>query len=922
MKFIAYILLVLTTNFYGYAETDLPQKPLFLGIIIQDDDQLIPFFLRSIENLEYNKKLITLQINTCNKTETVKNFLISWINKNKPLYKEILFTDASQQIVEGDQLGKNNTLATIKDGFLAQTKTFACDHCFIVSSDIFLAPGVLNTLIQKNKPIIAPLLRPIPETNDPFRNFFADASEDGYYKDHPDYTPIANRQKLGTFKVPCVQGAYLIQTQHIDNLSFSKNPSYWEFVTFSNNARKNNVDQYICNEKEFGSFLHFNRAMTKEEEKAFTLAGLEREINPSILKSLFAPYYTVEPPLKEYIDHFNFKEYAIYRVQNRDLYYVDEVNDYIKNYIIKQGSNFEEHFQELFKKHVKPGSIALDIGGHIGTHSLYLSRIVGDKGQVHVFEPQKKIFCELVINMHLNNCANVKSYHNALGAEEKWIEMFIPEEEWTKNYSNVLNEGHGTVTEISENTNGDRAKMLKLDNFNFNNLSFIKMDVEGFEMEVIKGGLETIKRNKPVMIIEIFQNDEKMKKLETLENLGYVYSSLGKDDYLFIQKERLGLNDLPTPKSNLKIENPISVVWEGSFLDLGSLSHVNRAFISQLTKAPEIKLSSINTSHTPALLTTPEQKAVAPLLSKISPNDTKITIRHAWPPSWIPPSKGKWVLMQPWEFGALPEEWVKNLPRVDEVWVYTKYVKRVYTDSGIPANKVFVIPLGINPLKFHPEVEPYKLATNKKFKFLYLGGTIPRKGADILLKSYLKTFTAADDVCLVIKDVGSKTHYANQTYQAEIRAAQAKPNAPEIIYIDTDMSESGIASLYTACNCLVHPYRGEGFALPVLEAMASGLPVIVTAGGSTDDFVTSDYGWFIPATKQSIGSTLGAQKLTHEGWLLEPDIDALSMQMRWVAKHPEEARTKGILASDHVRKEWTWEKAAAVIVERLKRLSE
>ena len=49
------------------------------------------------------------------------------------------------------------------------------------------------------------------------------------------------------------------------------------------------------------------------------------------------------------------------------------------------------------------------------------------------------------------------------------------------------------------------------------------------------------------------------------------------------------------------------------------------------------------------------------------------------------------------------------------------------------------------------------------------------------------------------------------------------------VHLTDDLDDDGLAALYRACDVLVHPYRGEGFAMPVLEAMACGLPVIVTA---------------------------------------------------------------------------------------------
>lgn len=507
----------------------------FVGIVIQNQDKLVPYFLRSIENLDYDKKRLALQFDVCNDSDDVKKIVSDWVSKHRDEYETVSTVDCALATKDKNTTEKNRSLASLKDEFLKKAETSHYDYCFITSSEVFLLPRTLKYLVAQNKPIIAPLLRPTPEASDPFRNFFGDVTESGYYKHHEDYNAIANRIKLGTFKVPCVHYAYLINTKACGPLSFSKGFNDWEFLSFSKNARENRVEQYICNEREFGSFLHFTREMTPEQEKAFELAGMDVEVTPAVLDSLLFKYYQDDPSLKAHSDNFNFSDYAIYRVKNRDLFYLDEVKDYIKDYMLKQGLSWEEHIHDLFKKYAKPGTVVLDIGGHIGTHTLNLSRIVGDGGKVYVFEPQAKMFCELAINMHLNKCKNVEMFHNALGSEEKWIEIFIPDEEWKKNFEKgLVNEGHGTVTDTSDQSSGDRAKVIRLDSLNLNNVSFIKMDVEGYESEVLKGAEETIKRNKPVMIIEIFNNEERAQKIKGIENLGYTSAHIGGDDFLFI----------------------------------------------------------------------------------------------------------------------------------------------------------------------------------------------------------------------------------------------------------------------------------------------------------------------------------------------------------------------------------------------------
>jgi glycosyltransferase involved in cell wall biosynthesis/2-polyprenyl-3-methyl-5-hydroxy-6-metoxy-1,4-benzoquinol methylase/tetratricopeptide (TPR) repeat protein/GT2 family glycosyltransferase len=364
----------------------------------------------------------------------------------------------------------------------------------------------------------------------------------------------------------------------------------------------------------------------------------------------------------------------------------------------------------------------------------------------------------------------------------------------------------------------------------------------------------------------------------------------------------------PRPVNGAK---PINVAWDGSFLDFGSLSHVNRALTAALEHLPGWKLSRIVSNAVPkGKPGEPHLRELAGQLKPKAPRDCHVTVRHAWPPNWRAANAGSLVVIQPWEYGTLPAEWVSKARQVRQFWVPSEYVRRVYVNSGVPASKVKVVPNGIDPELFRPDAPPLPLATNKSFKFLFVGGTIHRKGPDVLLEAFLKAFTSKDDVCLVIKDFGGKSVYAGQTIERAIHAAQQQSGAPEILHLTDEIVPEQMPGLYAACNCLVHPYRGEGFGLPILEAMACGLPVVVTAGGAADDFATDTFAYRIPSTRRSIGSKVSDIPLVRDGWLLEPDAIALQRQMQWIHGNPAEARAKGQAASAHVRQFWTWERAA------------
>ncbi|MCF7762498.1 MAG: tetratricopeptide repeat protein [Verrucomicrobia bacterium] len=398
-------------------------------------------------------------------------------------------------------------------------------------------------------------------------------------------------------------------------------------------------------------------------------------------------------------------------------------------------------------------------------------------------------------------------------------------------------------------------------------------------------------------------------------------SASGQNPGTVVEKEVGDQRSLGKEPGSASAGNGVDVVWEGPQFSHHSLALINREVcLSLIAGGTAVRVQSVG-DKVFGPEADPRFQELEKRMNGVGPSASALRVRHQWPMNLEPPLDGPWIVMQPWEFGAIPRDWLEPMQhRVDEIWAYTEFVRQTYIQCGVPPEKVFVIPCGVHPGKFHPEVTRANLATRKKFKFLFVGGTILRKGPDVLLNAYLRTFTAQDDVCLVIKDFGGRDVYKGQTIERSIREAQARSGAPEILHLTEDMTPDELPGLYAACDCLVHPYRGEGFGLPVLEAMAVGLPVIVTEGGSTDDFAPANVAYRIPSKSVEVPNWAGPELVGSPTWL-EPDQGVLEQVMRAVFQDPEAGRRMGRAASAHVHQSWTWDCAATRVLERLKSLA-
>ena len=298
------------------------------------------------------------------------------------------------------------------------------------------------------------------------------------------------------------------------------------------------------------------------------------------------------------------------------------------------------------------------------------------------------------------------------------------------------------------------------------------------------------------------------------------------------------------------------------------------------------------------------------------------TITHCWPPDFAPGSEGPTIAILPWEVGAPPRAWVHAVrERVDRVWVPSAFVRDGYVAAGMPPGIVDVVPNGVDLERFSPDGEARTLGEPAGCTFLFVGGTIWRKGIDVLLAAWARAFGPGDDVRLVVKDFGVGSTYKGQTAGEEVCALAARDDIAPVTYLTEDLPAAELPALYRAADVVVLPYRAEGFCLPALEAMACGVPVIHTAAGPTGEFCTPDAGWALHARRVEFEARTYAGPTAGPACALEVDPDELAAALRAAAAAGPEARAERGAHARRAAERMSWDHAAEVAALRVAELA-
>lgn len=206
---------------------------------------------------------------------------------------------------------------------------------------------------------------------------------------------------------------------------------------------------------------------------------------------------------------------------------------------------YEPEEMTVLDQRIRPGMTVLDVGANVGYMTLFMAARVGDAGRVHSFEPNPTVARRLAENLALNPAlrGRITVHDFALGATSRETEFYAPVD------------GHEGVGGLRDTERAPLDRVIRvpvrtLDEFaaayGIRRLDFIKMDVEGGEWDVLKGGAGVLARFRPLILLEAFDGNTRaygyrvFELLSDLEARGYEVTQAG-----------LGFNFLAVPRAGV-----------------------------------------------------------------------------------------------------------------------------------------------------------------------------------------------------------------------------------------------------------------------------------------------------------------------------------------------------------------------------------
>lgn len=272
-------------------------------------------------------------------------------------------------------------------------------------------------------------------------------------------------------------------------------------------------------------------------------------------------------------------------------------------------------------------------------------------------------------------------------------------------------------------------------------------------------------------------------------------------------------------------------------------------------------------------------------------------------PHQVTPSSAPVVNYTMFEADRIPRLWVELGKKHDAIVVPANSCRQAWIDSGVPSEKVHVVPLGVDSSLFTPGVAPIEIcsadgraASQFRVRFLNCSDAIERKNLLGLLQAWLLATNADDDALLILKpgfySPGARSRFWMRINELERTAGKNLSDAAPITWIGETYAPQDMPALYASATHYISASRGEGFDLAMVEAGVSGLQLIAPRHSAYLDYLNEDIAHLIPV--RTVDAHLPDDAATGElfagaHWW-EPDLEQLGKTIRAVIDCTIQAR--------------------------------
>lgn len=274
------------------------------------------------------------------------------------------------------------------------------------------------------------------------------------------------------------------------------------------------------------------------------------------------------------------------------------------------------------------------------------------------------------------------------------------------------------------------------------------------------------------------------------------------------------------------------------------------------------------------------------------------------PPPWNMGRARRKIAYFYWEAIPLPDGWAAAVNTVDEIWAPCQLVADCCKMAGFKG-KLFIVPTPAFPVDFSiiPEADIPGIPPDS-FKFYSISQWHNRKGWPELLRAFFDEFSEEDKASLIIK-TSPINHTLRPQIIEDIRLIKSefggKKTAP-LAVIHEIISEDQILSIHKAGNCYVAPHHGEGWGMPIHDAILAGKQIIATKFGGVIEFLEDDAFHPIPFEMVPVsGMEWNGAYSPSQRWA-QPNLDSLKKIMRDVYKNHKIYIKKNMLINKNINK--------------------